>query len=68
MRASRSKRAQPLGIEREGGRQDLDRHIAPQLRIARAIHLAHPARAEQRDDSIDADLLADQVQSQIPNP
>ena len=54
-------------------RQDLDRDVAPELRIARAIHLAHPARAEQRVDSIDADLFADQLfranpQSRIPNP
>ena len=37
----------PFGIGREGVRQDLQRDLAPELRIARAIHLAHPAGAER---------------------
>ena len=64
---------QPIRNTGEVLRQDLDRDITPQLRIARAIHLAHPARTEQRVDSIDADLFADQFfrahpQSRITNP
>ena len=67
------KARQSFRIVDEQPRQNLDGHIAPKLRIARAIHLAHPARAEQRVDSIDADLFADQLfllnpQSRIPNP
>ena len=44
-RASRSKRASASGRAREIGRQNLDRDIAIQLRVARAIDLAHAARA-----------------------
>ena len=35
-------------------RQDLDRHLARhrRARVLRAIHLAHPARAEQRDNFV----------------
>ena len=43
---------EPLGIRREDVRQDLDRDVAPELRVARAIDLAHPARAERRKDSV----------------
>ena len=32
------------------GWQDLDCHLAVKARIARAIHLAHPASADQRQD------------------
>ena len=42
---------QPIGIGRERRRQDLDRDVAPELRVVRAIHLAHPARA--RDARLD---------------
>jgi hypothetical protein len=33
-----------LRVAREGGRQNLERHVASQLRVARAIDLAHPRR------------------------
>ena len=39
------------------GGQDLDRHFALQLRIARAIDLAHAAGAELADDFVHADPL-----------
>ena len=51
---------QPIGVGDEGRRQDLDRDVAPQLRVARAIHLAHAARAEQRQISYDAEPPADE--------
>ena len=35
---------QPIGITGEELRQDLDRDIATELRVARAIDLAHAAR------------------------
>ena len=46
---------EPIGIAHEGLGQHLDRDIAIQPRIARAIHLAHTARAEQRQDFICAE-------------
>jgi hypothetical protein len=44
--------AQPLGIVCQRRWQDLDSHIAPQLRIAGAVDLAHSAAAEQFDDLV----------------
>ena len=49
---------EPLGIGRERVGQDLQRDVATELRVARAIHLAHPARAEQADDLVDAERAA----------
>jgi hypothetical protein len=43
---------QPLGILREEVRQNLQRDVAPQLRVARAIDLAHSACPERRDDLV----------------
>ena len=37
-----------IGVSREDIRQNLDRHVAPQRRIARAVDVTHAARAEQR--------------------
>ena len=37
---------QPIRIVGDGRQQDFDRDVAIQLRIARAIHLAHAADAE----------------------
>ena len=37
---------EPIGIARERVGQDFDRDVAIQLRVARAIHLAHAAGAE----------------------
>jgi hypothetical protein len=37
--------------------QDLDRNIAPQVWVVRAIHLAHSAGAKPRDDLVCADKL-----------
>jgi hypothetical protein len=34
---------QALGMRCKPGRQDLDRHVAPELGISRAIDLAHAA-------------------------
>ena len=38
---------EPIGIVGERVGQDLDRDVAIQLRVARAIDLAHAARAER---------------------
>jgi len=43
---------QPLGVLREGCGQSFDCHVAIQLRVARAIHLAHPTRAQRREDIV----------------
>ena len=38
--------------------QDLDRDVAIQLRVARAIDLAHSACAQRREDLVDANPSA----------
>src|ERR1019366_3509520 len=43
---------QPVDVVGEVGWQNLDRHLAPEPRIPRAINLAHPARAERGDDLV----------------
>ena len=37
-----------IRVARERAGQDLDRDVAPELRVVRLVHLAHAARAEQR--------------------
>ena len=49
---------QPVGIVLERARQDFDRDLAAQPRVARAIHLAHPADAQQPLHLEDADAPA----------
>ena len=46
---------QPVGIVGGAARQDLDRHVAAEPRIASAIDLAHAARADRRDDLVGAE-------------
>jgi hypothetical protein len=43
---------EPLTAFRIGARQNFERDVAAQPRIAGAIHFAHPARAQRRDDLI----------------
>jgi len=43
---------EPIGILRKRVRQNFDRHIAPEPRVARAIDLAHAARADEGDDVV----------------
>ena len=38
--------------------QDLDRDVAPELLVTRAIHLAHPALAEFGDDFVGAEAIS----------
>jgi hypothetical protein len=45
---------EPIGIVGKGIRQHLQRDVAIQLRVARAVHLAHAASAERRDNLIGA--------------
>ena len=49
---------QVIGVIRQRRGQHLDRHLAIQLGVARAVHLAHPALAEQGDDLVHAELVA----------
>ena len=49
---------EPIGIARERGWQNLDRDVAPELRVVRTVHFAHAARAEQRVQAIPTDRLA----------
>ena len=47
-----------IGIARERVGQDLERDVAIQLRVARAIHLPHAALADLRGDFVDAEARA----------
>ena len=47
-----------IGVRGERRRQDLQRDVALQLGVARAIHLAHPAGPEGAEDLVDADAGA----------
>ena len=49
---------EPLRIGGERLGQDLDRDVAIQLRVARAIDLAHAAGAERRQDLVRAEACA----------
>ncbi len=44
-----------VGIGGERGRQDLDRNVATEPRVVRAVDLAHAAGAERRDDVVRAE-------------
>ena len=46
------------GIVGHVGRQDLQRDVASEARIAGAIHFTHAARAEGRDDFVGAEVVA----------
>ena len=50
---------EPLGIGDEQLGQDLDRDVAIELRVARAIHLAHAAGAERGEDLVGAEARAE---------
>ena len=41
-----------IGVDGKGGGQHLDGDVAIQLRVARAIDLAHPARADRGNDRV----------------
>ena len=46
--------ANPVHVGREGGQNQLHGHLAIETRVARAIHVAHAAGAEPRDDLVGA--------------
>jgi hypothetical protein len=43
---------------RERFRQNFDRHVAPELRVVRLIHLSHSARADLSEYFVGAELRA----------
>src|SRR2546428_6144786 len=53
------KALQPRGIRRDRFGEDLDRDVAPETRVARAINLPHAAGADRRDDFIGTEARAD---------
>ncbi len=53
-----SEAREPIGIESHGGGQDLQRDIAIELRIARAIDLTHAAGPDCADDLVRANARA----------
>jgi hypothetical protein len=52
------KAGQTVGIPRELLGKELHRHIAPENRISRSVHLSHPARAELLDSLVMANSPA----------
>jgi hypothetical protein len=50
--------AQALSVARERFRKDLQRHFAAETRVARAIHFAHAAGADQRNDFVRSNFAA----------
>ena len=56
---------EPVGIGREPGRQNLDRHVAIELRVASPIHLAHSAFADLRANLIVPDSAANHLACSI---
>src|SRR5258705_13903220 len=50
---------EPLRVLSHRGQQHLDRDVAIQLRVARAIHLAHPTRPKQGDDFVRTEARTD---------
>ena len=47
-----------VGIAGKGLGQDLDRHVALELEIARPVHLAHTTGPERREDFVWAETGA----------
>ena len=55
VRASRSNRASRSACDATSARQHLERHVAPEPGVARAVHLAHSARAQRGYDLVGAE-------------
>jgi hypothetical protein len=49
---------QPFGVGGDVLRQHLDRNVAPELGVARAIHHTHPSRTQGREDLVGPDAIA----------
>ena len=57
---------EPLRIDGKDDGQDLDRHLASELRIPGAIDLAHPPGTQFRDDVVRPEALPDRQAAQAP--
>jgi hypothetical protein len=55
-----------MSVDHEAFEQDLERDLATQLRIVRAIDLTHPAGAERRDDLVGTETNADSASTSAP--
>jgi hypothetical protein len=55
-----------LGVGRELWRQGLDRHVPPELRVARPIHLAHAPGAEVGEDFVRSEACAGGERHELP--
>ena len=53
-----SETGQPLGIGHHLDGQDLDRHLAAELRVGGAVDLAHPAGADRSGDAVVRERVA----------
>ena len=49
---------QPLGVRREGRRENLESELPTETRVARAIDLPHPARSERSHDFVGSESRA----------
>jgi len=56
---------EPIGVARHVGGQHLERHLAPELRVDGAIHLAHAACPDGSGNPVVGEGLADQ---HVPPP
>ncbi len=64
-----SEAIEPLRHGGHLGRKHLECNLSPEPGVGRAIHLAHPARADRSSDAVVRELLADQdkaLQSRRP--
>ena len=52
-----AKAREPLGVIGHLGRKNLDRNVAPELRIPRSVDFSHAAGANSFDDFVRAELL-----------
>ena len=50
----------PLGVGRERGRKEFDRHFAPKRLVVGAVDLAHATNSDQGADRIDPEAFADE--------
>ena len=49
---------QTIRVRGEPRRQDLDRHVASELLVARPVHLAHATRAQRLHDLVRSEAIA----------
>ena len=55
-----------VGVGGEALREDLDRDVAVEPRVARPVDLPHPARAERRQDLVGSEARAGRKRHSLP--